>query len=119
MQFLEKILPYLTAIFGGGWLAQFVYFRLERRKKKAETKEAEIDIDKKEDELRDKKLSDAYDTIVRLQGIVNAERDKWIRMAEEISSLKQQLLEEKEARQLAEKDKCTVFGCLDRQPPRR
>ena len=114
----EKILPILTAIFGGGWIAQVLFMKYEKRKKASEAKGAEIDIDEKEDRLRDKKLSDAYDQIEKLQAIINSERDKWIKLAEEASAIKQELIREKEARQLAEVDKCTISGCPNRQPPR-
>lgn len=115
---IEKLLTILTAVFGGGWIAQVLFMRHEKRKKAAEAKDAEIDVDEKEDRIRDQKLSGAYDTIIRLQQVVNAERDKWIELAKEVSALKSELLREKEARQLAEFDKCTVQGCNNRMPPR-
>lgn len=114
----DKILTILATIFGGGWLAQILFMRYERRKKAAETKNAEIDVDDKEDRLRDKKLSDAYDQLVKMQEIINIERGKWIKFAEEITALMEELLREQEARRLAEYDKCTVQGCASRKPPR-
>lgn len=114
----DKLLTILTALFGGGWLAQILFMRYEKRKKAAETKDVEIDVADKEDRLRDKKLSDAYDQLVRMQVIIDNERGKWVALAEEISDLKLELLKEKEARKLAENDKCTVEGCKTRTPPR-
>lgn len=115
----EKILTILTATFGGGWLIQLLFMRYEKRKKALEVKNAEISVDEKEDIIRDKKLSDAYDTIVNMQEIVNLERNKWTEIARELSGVKRELLKEKEARQLADFDKCTVSGCMDRIPPRQ
>lgn len=114
----EKILAFLAAALGGGWLAQILFMRYEKRKKAAESKDAEIDVDAKEDMIRDKKLSDAYDRIVQLQEIADKERDKWVKVSEELTEMKLEVLREREARKLAEFSKCTVSGCPNRQPPR-
>lgn len=114
----EKLLAVLTAVFGGGWIAQILFLRYEKRKKAAETKGAEIDIEEKEDRLRDEKLSKAYDQITSMQAIVDVERNKWMVIARELSDVKRELLREQEARQLAEYDKCTMQGCKNRIPPR-
>lgn len=117
-QFMEPLLTILAAVFGGGWLTQVLYMRYEKRKKHAETRTAEIDVDIKEDQVRDAKLVRAYEQIVELQSIVDQERGKWVALAKEISEIKQKLLKEREARELAEFDKCTKTGCTDRIPPR-
>ena len=115
---IEKTLAILAAVFGTGWGLQLLYLGYEKRRRGAESKIAELDADAKEDAIRDAKLKQAYDRIVQLQDIIDWERDKWVALADEARELKIELLQEKEARRFAERDKCSVEGCEKRQPPR-
>ena len=76
-------------------------------------------MDTKYDELQEKRLGEAYQHIDRLQGVVNSERDKWIKLANEVVLLKEELLNEREAKKMAEFDQCTVSNCDKRTPPRK
>lgn len=118
MDLTEKLLAVATGLFGGGWLSQVLLLRYERRKKRAEAHIAEVDADEKYERVQEHKLSRAYDQIVELQGIVDTERGKWVELARKVSALKAELLIEKEARRIAEYDKCKVRVCHDRKPPR-
>ena len=111
---METLLAILATVFGTGWGVQFIYYRYERRKRKAEAESIELDLDEKHDKM----LDNAYKQIVELQGIADSEREKWIDLSKKISAMKIELLNEREARMIAEHDKCTVQTCLQRQPPR-
>ena len=115
---LNSIWAALSGIFGIGWGAQFLYYRYEKRKREAELKSSEIDVDAKEDATRNAKLAQAYERIVQLQGIADKERDKWVAIAEELSDVKLELLRERELRRVADFDKCTRLACPNRTPPR-
>jgi molecular chaperone GrpE (heat shock protein) len=114
----DKIFAVISAILGGGWIAQILFMRYEKRKKATEAKSAEVDLEKKEDDFMSDRLSKAYETIINLQRIVDEEREKWSRIASELSDVRLELLREKEARQTAEFNLCTRLNCPDRQPPR-
>lgn len=116
---METILGILAAAFGSGWMIQIAFYQYEKRKRRAEAKNAEIDLDAKQDEMHDMQLDNAFKQIVELQNIVDTERNKWIELAKKVVQLKTDLLAEKEARQLAEYDKCTVKNCPSRTPPRK
>ena len=111
---METFLGILAAAFGSGWAIQIAFYQYERRKRRAEAKNAEVDLDAKQDELHDKQLDKAFKQIVELQSIVDTERNKWIELAQKVVQLKMELLAEKEARQLAEYDRCTVHYCENR-----
>ena len=115
---METLLSILTTVCGTGWGVQFIYYRYERRKRKAEVESLELDLDEKHDKMQDQMLDNAYKQIVELQGIADSEREKWIDLSKKISAMKIELLDEREARMIAEHDKCTVQTCLQRQPPR-
>gem|GEM_PF-6285198 len=108
----------MAAAFGSGWAIQIAFYQYERRKRIVDAKNAEIDLDTKQDQLHDKQLDNAFKQIVELQNIVDTERNKWIELAKKVVQLKTELLAEKEARQLAEYDRCTVHYCENRIPPR-
>lgn len=116
---METILGILAAAFGSGWMIQIAFYQYEKRKRMAEAKNAEIDLDAKQDAMHDKQLDNAFKQIVELQNIVDTERNKWIELAKKVVQLKTDLLAEKEARQLAEYERCTVHPCVSRQPPRK
>ena len=116
---METFLGIMAAALGSGWAIQIAFYQYERRKRRAEAKNAEIDLDTKQDELHDKQLDNAFKQIVELQNIVDTERNKWIELAKKVVQLKTELLAEKEARQLAEYDRCTVHHCENRIPPRK
>lgn len=116
---METFLGIMAAALGSGWAIQIAFYQYERRKRRAEAKNAEIDLDTKQDELHDKQLDNAFKQIVELQNIVDTERNKWIELAQKVVQLKTELLAEKEARQLAEYDRCTVYHCENRIPPRK
>ena len=118
METLNTIIGIIAGVFGVGWGFQFLYYRYEKRKRGAEAKIAALDADAKEDAYNEAELKRAYDRIVQIQDIANRERDKWAALAVELSELKLQLLQEKEARAIADRDKCTVVGCEHRIPPR-
>ena len=115
---MATLLAILATVFGTGWGVQFIYYRYERRKRKAEAESIELDLDEKHDKMQDQMLDNAYKQIVELQGIADSEREKWIDLSKKISAMKIELLNEREARMIAEHDKCTVQTCLQRQPPR-
>ncbi len=118
METVNIILAIIAGVFGTGWGIQFLWYRYERRQRAAATKASEIDVEAKEDEMRDAKLVRAYDQIVKLQEIVDKERGRWIAIATELSEVKAELIRENEARKLAEKNKCTRDDCTERVPPR-
>lgn len=115
---METILGILAAAFGSGWAIQIAFYQYEKRKRKAEAENAEIDLDAKQDELRDKQLDNAFKQIIELQKIIDTERNKWIEISKELVRLKTELIAEREARQIAEYEKCTVHPCSMRKPPR-
>lgn len=118
METLNTIVAIIAVVFGTGWGLQFLYYTYEKRKKGAAAKTAELDVDAKEDAMKDAMLRQAYDRIIQLQEIADKERDKWVKIAEELSRIKLELLQEKEARQIAERDMCSVVACENRCPPR-
>lgn len=118
METVNTIVAIVAGVFGAGWGLQFLYYRYEKRKRGAESKTAELDADAKEDELRDAKLVRAYEQIEKLQIIVDREREKWVHIAQELTAVKKELIDANDAKELAEKDKCTVSGCINRVPPR-
>ena len=118
METVNTVFAVIAGVFGAGWGLQFLYYRYEKRKRGAESKIAELDADAKEDEMRNTKLIQAYETVVKLQSVVDTERRRWIAISVELSELKFELLQEKEARRFAEHDKCTVKECENRCPPR-
>mgnify|MGYP003563591730 CR=1 FL=1 len=115
---METFLGIMAAAFGSGWAIQIAFYQYERRKRIVDAKNAEIDLDTKQDQLHDKQLDNAFKQIVELQNIVDTERNKWIELAKKVVQLKTELLAENEARQLAEYDRCTVHYCENRIPPR-
>lgn len=112
------IVAIIAGVFGAGWGFQFLYYRYEKRKRGAESKIAVLNADAKEDEIRDKKLLDAYDMNMKLQDIVNKEREARIELIRENTRLKLKLADKDEKLLLAEFAKCTRDGCRDRIPPR-
>ena len=116
---METILGILAAAFGSGWMIQIAFYQYEKRKRRAEAKNAEIDLDAKQDEMHDKQLDNAFKQIVELQEIIDTERNQWIELAKKVVQLKTELIAEREARQLAEYERCTVHPCSSRQPPRK
>lgn len=116
---METVLAILAAAFGSGWAIQIAFYRYEKRKRKAEVENVELDLDTKYDELQEKRLGEAYQHIDRLQGVVDSERDKWIKLANEVVLLKEELLNEREAKKMAEFDRCTVSNCDKRTPPEK
>lgn len=116
---METILGILAAAFGSGWMIQIAFYQYEKRKRRAEAKNAEIDLDAKQDEMHDRQLDNAFKQIVEMQEIIDTERNKWIELAKKVVQLKTELIAEREARQLAEYEKCTVHPCSMRKPPRK
>ena len=57
---METFLGILAAAFGSGWAIQIAYYQYERRKRRAEAKNAEVDLDAKQDELHDRQLDKAF-----------------------------------------------------------
>lgn len=115
---IEIILTVISGVFGTGWAAQALYFRYERRKRETEAKTAEIDVDAREDEIRNKKLIDAYDTIVKTQELLNKERDMRMELFSDNTDLKLQLAQAKEQIILVEFARCDKESCGHRTPPR-
>lgn len=116
---METVLAILAAAFGSGWAIQIAFYRYEKRKRKAEVESVELDLDAKHDQIQDKQLEKAYQQIIELQGIIDSERDKWVELAKKFVLLKEDLLNEREARRLTEFDRCTVSNCDKRTPPRK
>ena len=48
---METVLAILAAAFGSGWAIQIAFYRYEKRKRKAEVENVELDLDTKYDEL--------------------------------------------------------------------
>lgn len=118
MEYINSLSAVLAVVFGAGWGVQFIFYKYEKRDRNAKSKSAEIDVDAREDEIRDQKLLRAYDTVVKLQGIVDTEREKWVAISVELSEVKLELAREREARKMAEFGRCDAEGCDFRTPPR-
>ena len=115
MSTLEIMLSALTSLLGTGWA---LHYKIDKRRRKAEVKSVELDVDAKHDELQDRQLDNCYTRIEKLQKIVDTERNKWSDIARELIDTKVELLKEREARKIAEHDKCTRERCELRIPPR-
>lgn len=118
METINTIIAIIAGIFGAGWGFQFLYYRYERRKREAESKAAELDVDAKGDTMRNKMLSDAYEMNMKMQVIIDKERDARIELIRENTDLKLKLADKDEKVLLAEFAKCTRDGCMNRIPPR-
>lgn len=118
MELLNNVAALAAAIFGAGWGAQFIYYRIERRKRLAETKAVEVDVDIKEAAFRAAQLEKAYDQIKKMQTVIDREREKWVKLAEKLSKVEGQLRREIEARESAEASECTILDCEKRKPPK-
>lgn len=114
---MDGVWEVLSMIFAGGWISQFAYMKIERRRKSTEVVSMEIDTTKKIDDMQEGMIENAYNKIVKLQGIIDELRDKITVISEQASSIKLELIAERERRKIAERSKCEKMECLTREPP--
>ncbi len=69
-------------------------------------------------EAANKRADEAYEKLQKVQGIADAERDKWVELSKEISEILLSREKEREELTIARFNICTVSGCALRKPPR-
>lgn len=108
----------ITGALGSGWLITFMFYRSKKRKANAEAEKEELQLDIDQIEHLKKQNKEAYETIERLQAIINELRAKNIEDAKKINDLEFKLLEAERKRKKAEYNTCIVENCCDRTPKR-
>lgn len=108
----------LTAVLGTGWIGTFMFYKIKRKKAIVEADKQELQYDIDQIEHLKKQNKEAYDTIEKLQEIINELRTKNIEDAKKINELELKLIEAERRRNLAEYNTCIVENCCDRIPKR-
>ncbi len=108
----------LTAVLGTGWIGTFMFYRIKRKKALVEADKQELQYDIDQIEHLKKQNKEAYDTIEKLQTIINDIRAKNIEDAKKITELELKVIEAERRRNLAEYNTCIVENCCDRIPKR-
>lgn len=115
----------ITGALGTGWITTFLFYRTRRRKANAEADKEETEADKQAFEALGAKVEhlkrenkEGYETIEKLQTIINELRDKNLEQAKKISELEMKLLGAERKQRVADYEKCVVENCCDRTPKR-
>ena len=108
----------LAAALGTGWVGTCMFYRSKRKKAKVEANEEELKYDIAQIDHLKKQNKEAYETIEKLQEIINELRAKNIEDAKKINDLELKLIEAERRRNLAEYNQCVVDNCCDRMPKR-
>ncbi len=115
---IELLKWILTALLGTGWVGTFMFYRIKRKKALVEADKQELQYDIDQIEHLKKQNKEAYDTIEKLQTIINDIRAKNIEDAKKITELELKVIEAERRRNLAEYNTCIVENCCDRIPKR-
>lgn len=115
MEFLKWL---FTAILGTGWVGTFMFYRSKRKKAMVESEKEELQYDIAQIEHLKKQNKEAYETIEKLQKIINELRAKNIEDAKKINELELKLIDTEGKQKFAEYNTCIVDNCCDRVPKR-
>lgn len=115
---IELLKWVLTALLGTGWIGTFMFYRVKKRKANVEADKEELKLDIDQIEHLKKQNKEAYETIEKLQTIINDLRAKSIESAKKINELELKLIEATQRQKVAEYNTCIVEDCRDRMPKR-
>lgn len=115
---IELLKWILTALLGTGWIGTFMFYNTKKRKVRLEADKDELQLDMAQVEHLKKQNREAYDTIEKLQAIINELRAKNIEDAKKINELELKLIESDKRQKIAEYNMCMVENCCDRVPKR-
>lgn len=115
---IEFIKWILVTACGTGWVGTFMFYRSKRKKANIEVEKEGLQYDISQIEHLKKQNKEAYDTIEKLQSIINELRAKNIEDAKKINELELKLIEAERRKNLAEYNACIVDDCCDRVPKR-
>lgn len=90
----------------------------KKRKANVEADKEELKLDIDQIEHLKKQNKEAYETIEKLQTIINDLRAKSIESAKKINELELKLIEATQRQKVAEYNTCIVEDCCDRMPKR-
>lgn len=108
----------LTAGLGTGWISTFMFYRTKKRRENMEADKEELKFDIDQIEHLKKQNKEAYETIEKLQTIINELRARNIQDAKKINDMELKLLEANQQQKMAEYNMCVVENCCERQPRR-
>lgn len=117
-QTIELLKWMLTAVLGTGWVSTFMFYRTKKRKENVEADKEELQFDIAQIEHLKKQNKDAYETIEKLQCIINGLREDNLGDKKIIHDLELRLLDAVNKQKVAEYNSCFVDDCCDRIPKR-
>lgn len=115
---IELLKWILTALLGTGWIGTFMFYNTKKRKVRLEADKDEFQLDMAQVEHLKKQNKEAYDTIEKLQTIINELREKNIKDGKKIIDLEFKALEADKRQKIAEYNMCMVENCYNRVPKR-
>lgn len=115
---IELLKWILTGLLGTGWIGTFMFYRTRKKKANIEADKEELQLDIDQIEHLKKQNREAYETIEKLQSIINELRAKNIEDAKKINDLELKLIESNSKQKLAEYNACIIDNCCDRIPKR-
>lgn len=115
---IELLKWVLTGLLGSGWIGTFMFYRTRKKKANIEADKEELQLDIDQIEHLKKQNKEAYETIEKLQAIINQLRAANIENSKKINDLELKLIEADRKSKLAEYNACEVDDCCDRVPKR-
>lgn len=115
---LEFIKWILAGALGTGWVGTFMFYRSKRKKVMVESEKEELQYDIAQIEHLKKQNKEAYETIEKLQEIINELRAKNVEDAMKINELELKLIAAEGKQKFAEYNTCVVDDCCNRMPKR-
>lgn len=115
---IELLKWILTGLLGTGWIGTFMFYRTRKKKANIEADKEELQLDIDQIEHLKKQNKEAYETIEKLQSIINELRAKNIEDAKKINELELKVIEADRKQKLAEYNACAVDNCCERVPKR-
>lgn len=108
----------LTAAFGTGWVGTFMFYRARMKKANVEADKEGLQYDIDQIEHLKKQNKEAYETIEKLQAIINELRAKNVEDGKKINELELKLIDAERRKNIAEYNTCVVDDCCERLPKR-
>lgn len=123
---MEWVNIILNFILGAGIISTFVHYKSKNREAAANASKSENEADLAEfnaleEKLAflDKQLIESFEQREHLQELLNESRDREIKMGQESTAIKRELMRLKEKLMAAEWNVCVVPNCPKREPKRQ
>ena len=108
----------LVTAFGTGWAGTFMFYRSRRKKANIEADKEGLQYDISQIEHLKRQNKEAYETIEKLQSIINELRARNVEDAKKINELELKLIDSEKRKNIAEYNTCMVDDCCSRVPKR-